>query len=275
MADYEIRRVENDDERLRNEARLLSAVFPATARYTFEYLKWQYFENPDGDIVGFDAYVDGKIAAHYVVEPLEAMLFGKPAKGVLSLNTATHPDHQGKGLFVRLASATYDLARELGYEFVVGVANANSTPGFVRKLGFQLVAPLKAEVGIGHVEARGKSEVDFVWQWSRAAKQWRIQSPAGNYGKSGGRLYSATHNRLVRMQLTTEKWDADGVGANYSPLTAWIGLNPAYGWRGFALRVPEKMRPSPLNFIFKDLTGQDRRLDPGNVIMDAINFDAY
>lgn len=275
MAEYEIRRVENDDYRLRNEAHLLSAVFPGTERYTFEYLKWQYFANPDGDVVGFDAYADGDIVAHYVVEPLQAMLLGKPAKGVLSLNTATHPDHQGKGLFVRLASATYDLARELGYEFVVGVANANSTPGFVRKLGFQLVAPLKAEVGVGHVESGANSEVQFAWQWSAAAKQWRLKSPAGKYGRSGGRLYSATHNKLIRMQLTTEKWDADGLVDNHSPLTAWIGLKPAYRWRGFALQLPERMRPSPLNFIFRDLSGQDRRLDPGKVMMDAINFDAY
>lgn len=276
MADYEIRRVENDDARLRAEARLLTEVFPATDRYTFDYLKWQYFANPDGDIVGFDAYADGEIAAHYVVEPLRATLFGKPARGVLSLNTATHPNHQGRGLFVKLATATYDLARELGYEFVVGVANANSTPGFIRKLGFQLVSPLKAEVGVGHVEASMSPDVQFAWQWSGDAKRWRLQCPAGKYGCEGERLYSKTHNSLVRMQLTTQNWcEMPNVGPMRAPLTAWIGLSPSYSWRGFALPVPRRMRPSPLNFIFLDLTGAQRRLDPSKTLMEAVNFDAY
>lgn len=276
MAEYEFRRVDNDDARLQAEAQLLSEVFPGTSRYTFEYLKWQYFANPDGDVIGYDAYVDGEIVAHYVVEPLVACLYGKPARGVLSLNTATHPRHQGKGLFVKLAAATYDLARELGYEFVVGVANANSTPGFVRKLKFQLVSPLQAEVGIGHVESGEECDADFVWQWSHAAQQWRLASPAGKYGNIGGRLYSSTHNPLIKMQLTAQRWDqVSSIPANHSPFTAWIGLNPSYRWRGFALPVPQKMRPSPLNFIFLDLTEANRTLEPRKVVMDAINFDAY
>lgn len=276
LSEYSFERVSNNEERLKAESALLSQVFQGTDRYTRDYLKWQYFENPDGDIVGFDAYQGDTIAAHYVVEPLEARLFGKVSRGVLSLNTATHPAHQGKGLFVRLASKTYDAARDQGYEFVIGVANANSTPGFIRKLGFQLVAPLEAQVGIGTVESSDPESVDFERLWSDAARRWRLSNPAGRYARRRGRLYSESHNPMIRMQLSTEPWDGlTSKASRLGPINAWIGLHPRRRWRGISLPVPKKMRPSPLNFIFLDLTGQNRQLESSKVIMDAVCFDAY
>jgi hypothetical protein len=59
------------------------------------------------------------------------------------------------------------------------------------------------------------------------------------------------------------------------PLTAWIGLAPNARWSGIALRVPQSMRPSPLNLIFKDLTDAARTLDKSKVFFEAIDFDAY
>lgn len=274
---YRLERVVNDAQRLRGEAQLLATVFPATSRYTSEYLRWQYFANPDGDIVGFDAYDGDRLAAHYVVQPLEASLFGRRAKGVLSLNTATHPQHQGRGLFVRLASATYELARELGYEFVVGVANANSTPGFIKRLSFQFVAPLEAQIGIGAMDSSSLDAPDFERVWSDDARHWRLTSPTAQYRLSRGRLFSRTHLPFVQMQLATSAWPAERTTATAMPalMTAWIGLNPTRRWKGVALPVPRRMRPSPLNFIFRDLTGAARTLDPQNVVMDAAAFDAY
>lgn len=274
---YTFVRVADDDKRLVAEANLLADVFPGSDRYNYDYLKWQYFKNPDGPIVGFDAYNAGTIAAHYVALPIDAVVFNKPSKGLLSLNTATRPEHQGKGLFSRLASETYNLARDLGYEFVVGVANANSTPGFVRKLGFQLVAPLDASVGFGVVKARPISDVAFQRRWSTTSHAWRLANPAGKYFCSKGLIFSRTHNRFIRMQLTLSNSDADSTrnDSGVPPVNAWIGLHPRSYWQGLAIPVPRRIRPSPLNFIFLDLTGKARKLDPRAVIVDALAFDAY
>jgi hypothetical protein len=48
----------------------------------------------------------------------------------------THPNHQGKGLFTKLAKLTYDLAKEEGIEFIFGFPNKNSYPGFIKKLNW-------------------------------------------------------------------------------------------------------------------------------------------
>lgn len=275
MADtYRLVRVENNEARIRAEAALLANVFPSTDRYSFEYLHWQYGQNPDGEAIGFDAYAEDEIAAHYVTLPIQATICGKHARGVLSLNTATHPNHQGKGLFTRLAEATYSLARELGAQFVVGVANANSTPGFTRKLNFQLISPLDAHIGIGSVETLD-APTDFSRLWSPDARRWRLRNPSARYFTDGRVMYSSSQHPLVRAQLTTSCWEAPAKTRSALPLTVWLGLEPRRKWHGVALPIPKRMRPSPLNLIFRDLTGNLQCPDAARVAWCAMDFDAY
>ncbi|MCB0785046.1 MAG: hypothetical protein KDC02_12660 [Flavobacteriales bacterium] len=77
------------------------------------------------------------------------------------------------------------------------------------------------------------------------------------------------------LYTTSEGLDGDGLPMTKAPVRkAWIGLGPGYGWGGSAyLNVPMKQRPSPLNLIFKDLTGAGRRLDPARTCFQAIDFD--
>lgn len=271
---YSLVRVRNDEAQIRSEAELLAQVFPNTDRYTSEYLHWQYVQNPDGEAIGFDAYAGGEIAAHYVTLPIQATLFGRTVRGILSLNTATHPNHQGKGLFTRLAEATYSLARELGAQFVVGVSNANSTPGFTKKLKFQLISPLDAHIGIGSVES-SDAPIDFSRLWSSDARRWRLRNPSAHYFTDGRFVYSPSQHSLVRAQLTTSRWQTAAQTHRTFPLTVWLGLQPRRKWRGIALPIPERMRPSPLNLIFRDLTGNGHCPDAARVAWCAMDFDAY
>lgn len=88
--------------------------------------------------VGYLAFAEnGEPGAFYGVFPLNVKIGGKIVSAAQSGNTMTHKNHQGKGLFVRLAKETYALAAEEGIRFVFGFPNANSYPGFVRKLDWQ------------------------------------------------------------------------------------------------------------------------------------------
>jgi hypothetical protein len=80
------------------------------------------------------------------VVPIAMTLDGLPFGGALSLNTAVHTRARGGGTFVRLADETYVKASRQRIRGVVGVGNANSTHGFVKRLGFELVMPLPATV---------------------------------------------------------------------------------------------------------------------------------
>jgi GNAT superfamily N-acetyltransferase len=124
--------------------------------------------NPDGRAVGFDAWDGERLAAHYVCVPARARVDGRLVPVLLSLNTATHPRLPGQGLFTKLAAMTFEAAGEAGFDGVYGVANANSTPGFIRKLGFQLVRPLDARSGWADLRhgRPGPAALSFERSWS-------------------------------------------------------------------------------------------------------------
>ena len=148
---YDFKPLTLDYEELSICSTLLKKTFPVTKRYNDKYLSWLYCDNPDGHAIGFNSYYKDSIGAHYATIPIEAEIYGRAEKGLLSLNTATHIEHRGKGLFTKLANHTYVSAKDQNYKFIVGVANANSTNGFIKKHGFQLVGPLKAKIGIGPI----------------------------------------------------------------------------------------------------------------------------
>ncbi|HET7818339.1 MAG TPA: GNAT family N-acetyltransferase, partial [Bacteroidia bacterium] len=86
--------------------------------------------------IGYIAYKNDAPAAFYGVFPCIVEYDGKKIIAAQSGDTMTHPSHQGKGLFIKLAKMTYELAKEKGIEFIFGFPNKNSYPGFVKKLNW-------------------------------------------------------------------------------------------------------------------------------------------
>jgi GNAT superfamily N-acetyltransferase len=266
-------------------AALMGACFPGTDKFTGRYLDWLYARNPDGTVVGFDAFDGDEIAAHYACVPATASIAGRPARVLLSLNTATHPRHQGRGLFTRLASMTYERAAQQGFSAVYGVANANSTPGFVRKLGFQSVRALDAQIGVGAlgIDAEALRGAAFRRTWSPASASWRGASPAGRVSArvAGGVLQCHASALGPFISACAEyplgeapQFEQDGRAP--SPLRLHLGLRPAAarGTNAY-VAIPRRLRPSPLNLIYLSLDGRHRELDPRNVSFGFLDFDAY
>lgn len=279
---YDIRRVKTDDASIRECAALLSRVFPRSNYFSDGYLKWEYAENPEGSIVGFNAYSGETLAAHYVTQPAIARVFGKECRGLLSLNTATHEDHRGKRLFTMLATRTYEYAAENGYDFVFGVANANSTPGFIKHLGFQLVSPLHVRVGLGKISRRAPlRRWEFERTWSRRALDWRMRNPLRAYEIVDGRIQVATGKFGIKgIMGEFESELLQGLRcesiSSLNPLRLFVGLDSSIRWRlSPYFTVPERLKSSPLNFIFKDLTGRSRHLAPERVKFRILDFDGY
>jgi hypothetical protein len=211
---------------------------------------------------------------------------GEPVRVLLSLNTATHPQFQGKGLFTKLAAMTYEAAAAQGFAAVYGVANANSTPGFVRKLGFQLVRPLDALVGVGPVGAapdRQARPPAFERVWTEVALDWRCASPYNRVlcRRRGQTLqfHAPAMGRLVhayaQLPLPDGISPAPG-GAPLSPLRLYLGLMPDHlRATGSYVSIPGRLRPSPLNLIFRSLSVPGKQLDPTLINFSFLDFDAY
>jgi GNAT superfamily N-acetyltransferase len=266
-------------------SRLFARCFPHARPFEDRYLRWLYADNPDGSVVGFDAWSEGRLAAHYVCIPARAIVHGVSQPVLLSLNTATDPDFQGQGLFTKLADATYRLAAERGFAAVYGIANANSTPGFVRKLGFALVSPLDARVGLGTVgDAPPPSPaLSFRREWTPETLAWRIANPVRPYRlcRPGAQLAGAhapTGRPGINAWAEVAAADAAGLPVGPAPfgLRLHLGLRPRNSARAGAwFDVPQRFRPSPLNLIFRSLAGDGAPLDAENIYLGQLDFDAF
>ena len=263
---------------------LLNAAFETDA-FTPEGLAWRYRDNPAGRVVGADAWDGERLAAHYVTCPLEARIEGRTVKGLLSLNTATHPDYQGRGLFTTLAEHAFAQGADAGYSFVIGVANANSTPGFLKKLAFQHVGRLQAGVLARLPNRFSEATVQYQGLWRQDLLTWRLSNPAGRYvAARRGELvavWAKTHLPFVRCAafLPDERQALAATVSGAPPMAAslFLGLEPRMplGRQGF-LPVPERLRPSPLNLIWRALdTTVPQTLDPQAVALNVLDFDPY
>lgn len=244
-------------------------------KFSSEFLKWQYIDNPNGQVVSFNAWSEeGEMAGHYATIPVKMMLDGKEVKGLLSLNTATHPKHQGKGLFTKLANATYEYAKENGYKFVVGVANANSTHGFLKKLGFYLVAPLEVKVGMGNpfknVDFNGKN----YCYYDQKTLDWRLACPAFKYTQKENAILGSRNEPCFKTCVAPVP---DGItntelqkGGSLFGLYVGLGIKTS----GLYVHLPKFIKRSPFNLIFLDLTeGELPKITPENIVFTLMDYD--
>lgn len=279
-----------DEEGARQHLELFAQAFPNGASFSKDYLQWLYSDNPDGLIVGFNAYEGGEIVATYVCTPARVMRAGKQERALLSLNTATRPSHQGKGLFTKLAQATYEYAREQSFVVVFGVANQNSIHGFSKRLGFQDVCGLNARIGIGRFPkgdtAAVRERSTFHRDWSPEALRWRMSNPknllAVKGDNSGGAwIVGRTQYPGITVQAALFQEMPAGflspTGAVPTSIASVsLGLEPAgTSTQGLSVAIPVRLRPSPLRLIYRNLHDPDDRIDPASILFRFIDFDPY
>lgn len=271
--DYQIRKVGTEDKDLEEIRQLLHLSFPNRKdKFSIAYLNWQYADNPVGSIVGFNAYMDDVLAAHYVTMPIYMTIEGEKILGLLSLNTATHPEHRGKRLFTVLAEKTYEYAAENGYKFVIGVANANSTHGFIKHLGFKLIGPLTFKVGVG-INIYQRNDYTFSSCWDKDTIEWRLKNPSMEYYKNGDMIVSPIKPGVKKLIYH----DKDGLVSlnklHGRPINLYIGYGANLS-KGFYCGVPNFVEHSPFNLIFRDLTDfKFPEVTKDNILFELIDFD--
>lgn len=292
--------------------RLLGEVFPEGPGGDPAYLDWLYRASPFGPVVEVNVDDEAGRAAHYAVVPCALRVDGGSRRGALSLNTAVHERARGGGVFTRLAEETFAAAAARGITDVIGVANANSTPGFTRRLGFTLVGPLPVRVLIPRRGGRAvtsravdgallgsaafRAALDgrlvtpaegLAREWTPETLGWRLSCPTGRYAwhESGDAAMVTTvaRTRGIPVAIVLKVLSAGPVpvpaarrliGAacrfHRAPLALHAGVNPRFPLEGTPL--PDRLRPSPLNFIHRSLEGA-----PSPVLADFefLDFDAY
>ena len=263
-----------------NYTNLLRTIFKK--KFKHEYIKWLYFENPTGSVLGYDAFDNNKLVAHYACIPINICYLGKSIKSLLSLNTATLPEYSGQGLFTSLATKTYILAKKQSFSLIIGVANANSTYGFTNKLDFELITPLNVKLYYQHPQKKIDFKSHFYRIWNQQEIKWRIANPHYKYYQSQHNLYSQINNLGLKVWINTNKLiinenDLLSIQNPFSILPKlWIGLDNSLIWnKKYSINLPKFIRSSPLNLIIKHLNGKRINLDINTIKFYSADFDVY
>ena len=144
---------------------------------SINYWIWKHIDNPFGESSVLVAETNEQLTG------VRAMMQWKWQKGhelfnaLRAVDTATHPDHQGKGVFSVLTQKSVVLAKEEGVNFIFNTPNRKSLPGYL-KLGW--VSAGKLAVGMSfHVSFFTKSKnlkkesVDFSLL-DNLCRRWNI-----------------------------------------------------------------------------------------------------
>lgn len=273
MRRYELTPASTSPEAIPEYARLLTRVFGGT-RFTERFLRWQYLENPNGTVVGYDARAEGELVGHLACLPVAYSVAGRPVKTLLSLNVAMLREHQGQWVMSRIMRSTIAHARERGYDLIIAVANQNSTP-FAVRVGLRLVGQLDVRIGVGSLDLRREHEQYAVRAtWTDEARAWRLRNPLDSYVRRGNMIYGHSGKPglyCVMGQLPTP-------GGRGLPLVGgklWIGLASRRRSRGVFVPLPDRLRPVPLNLLAIDLVGTLPPFGRDDVYFELLDFDAF
>ena len=266
---------------------LFRACFPSATHLNREYLTWLYTGNPAGEMLGFNAWDEDeqRVAAHYACLPCNLVLSGEPVRGLLAVLSATHPAYQGQGLFPKLAGLTYEHLESERYACVYGVGNALSTPPLVNKVGFQLVSQLDARVCLLAPKIdlpAAREAAEFYRPWTAAELQWRCDNVANRArlatnpaGQVLIRAPSLSSLLPVSAPVPGDQLTAEHSASNLLP-SLYMGLVPRGAGRfPLSIRIPERLKPSPLNLVYKPLATTLRTVNPERVLFGFQDFDAY
>lgn len=137
------------------------------------FYRWKHEANPFGASPAWVAHDDGRIVGLRVWLRWRFVRDGERWDAVRAVDTATHPDHQGRGIFRRLTLSSLEELERDGVAHVFNTPNEQSRPGYL-KMGWQ-------EVGTLPVAVRFRSPVSAA-RAVRArvpANKWSLPTDAG------------------------------------------------------------------------------------------------
>jgi GNAT superfamily N-acetyltransferase len=127
---------------------LLSATLGGgpTGERSSGFFRWKHLDNPFGRSYMIVAEADGRIVALRSFMRWRFLAGSVVLRGVRAVDTATHPDYQGRGIFSRLTREALDnLAGEA--DFVFNTPNEISLPGYLR-MGWRTVGKIPISVRV-------------------------------------------------------------------------------------------------------------------------------
>ena len=275
--DYEIKQILFDDRdiSLQKVVDLQNIVYEGKHTFTVNGFRQWYLNNPMGVVISFNAFCGDELVAHYACIPYKMEIEGRIVTGLFDMATVTHPHHRGKGLFKKLAQTTYNYAKEQGFEFVLGVANANSFPGYMKYFPFTFVGQLDVKLGLG-TEIESAGEKTYRVYWDKTSFDWRLNTCKANYSRKKNAILGQ-YNSLAQTFMGSypnaflDNTNAQDKHWSFRP-KLYVGLGAKT--KSLYFKVPKFIKRSPFNLIFLDLTeGKLPPITKDNIFFQLFDFD--
>lgn len=135
---------------------------------TEEIWQFKHFDNPFGKSLILLAEEDDKIVGVRAFMRWQWQMGSKVFSAYRAVDTATHPNYQGKGIFKKLTLRALDIAKENGDHFIFNTPNSQSLPGYL-KMDWKKVNKLKIHLApVNPINfIRSKKDHQYVIQKNR------------------------------------------------------------------------------------------------------------
>lgn len=124
---------------------LKASLGETSSKKTEEMWRYKHIENPFGKSLVLVAVENGSIIGVRALMRWEWQLGKQVFSALRAVDTATHPEHQGKGVFKKLTLNAIEIAKEQGDDFIFNTPNSQSLPGYL-KMGWEEVDKLKIRI---------------------------------------------------------------------------------------------------------------------------------
>ena len=279
---------ENPGDLSTNELIKLSKLFKRVFKKNFshEFLNWFYNKNPNGSALTYNASYNNEVVGHYALIPIKINLKGKEHDAALSVFTAIDKKYRGLYLFNKLAKKTFEMAKNKGIKYIIGVSNQISTKLFIRYFKFKLISKLDVKFGIGNIK-KVEKENNFKVIWNNESLSWRLKNPRFNYQihelKQNFLIYNNFY-KFFKIQMGEfskinflNTFENHMNKSRFRFFNLWIGLGD-YDWKNsLYFNFPEILKPAPLNFIIKNVSNEtdDLNLEKSDIEFQLIDFDIF
>jgi predicted N-acetyltransferase YhbS len=145
---------------------LKASLGETSSKKTEAVWKYKHVDNPFGKSLVLVVVENDEIIGVRAFMHWQWQLGDQVFSTFRAVDTATHPAHQGKGVFKKLTLNAIEIAKEQGDDFIFNTPNTQSLPGYL-KMGWKEVAKLKIRV---------KTANPFNWFENKTGKSYTVNN---------------------------------------------------------------------------------------------------
>lgn len=124
---------------------LKASLGETSSKKTESVWRYKHVDNPFGKSLVLVAVENDMIIGVRALMRWKWQLEKKVFSAFRAVDTATHPEHQGKGVFKKLTLKAVEIAKAQSEDFIFNTPNSQSLPGYL-KMGWEEVDKLKINI---------------------------------------------------------------------------------------------------------------------------------